>query len=590
MHYHLYVISLLLLMLSCSAGTVIEPLEEPVVPLDPAPTGVLALANRDITADGRIYYTANSLLTSPIPGGRGFHIKLNDGYKVYSAHLVDTDGNLVNANYLYPDTWTEATRGSWTSPWRDEYGSDLIPSQYGLRLVIKRADGSAISPDEDVIRSLTYLDDPNLKRLSRDIDGYDNVRKRIDDIAHLAWVPLADVRSPRTSTGTNYQNYYYTEGKTYLSVPYSENDEYSKYVGQHVSLYTFLTAIHNRRSVMYTEDISVSHPHSNYGYTYHGLNDKFCAAFYGTVCSGFTGYIAGFDNVCVSGAYADGNLQKQLGSANYKRVYPDDVQPLDFIWYSGHISIVSDVIADTTGECKYILWAEHTKPGTYITPYTPERFALRIEKTSARMYRWNGWNKATLSSTPWMNFPIDNITYNDDISTMYGDKPAVATSDIFYLNLNRGSGMTLLEVYNEKDNSAPLRTVDVSNRKVYKSDSFGGDWVAFDARTLELPAGKYKARLVGSGSASDWVRWELIDINMNISKSGSNVVVYYDCIGGTPYLARSERTDGIGAGVHSLTAAENAAGQASFSASSQATCVKLFVRGDYGVASRRVFF
>ena len=60
--------------------------------------------------------------------------------------------------------------------------------------------------------------------------------------------------------------------------------------------------------------------------------------------------------------------------------------------------------------------------------------------------------------------------------------------------------------------------------------------------------------------------------------------------GGVPYLLRAERTDGLSAGTHALTDAEVSAGHAAVPTSRNATCVKMFVRGEYGVATHRVFF
>lgn len=578
----------LLAVLSCreNAGGA-EPVPAPPVP---TPTQVLSLSNHDVDDNGRIVMSSHSLLTGVIHGGRGFHIKLHSGYRVYSVHLVDNNGNVIVPNYLYPDTWNAATRSDWKGDWRDEYGSDLIPRQFCVRLVIRHVNESAVSPTERIVESFVYLDDPEFTRLSARVDGYSAVKKRFTDLSQVQWVPLAKVAAAKYPQGVSFRNYYYTASKTYIGVPYSENNEYSRYIGQHVSLYTFLTAVHNRRSVLYTEDISSTHPMSGYGISYHGLGERYCAAFYGTVCCGLTGYVMGLDNVYGANAYADGTIERRLGSSDYVQVSPDDVQPLDLIWNSGHISIVTDVIVDRSGEKRFVIWGEQSKPGSYATPYTAQRFAERVSQVEARIFRWNGWGKSQTNATPWMDIPTDNIVYNEDISTMYGDKPTVAQDEVFYLNLNRGNGYPLLEIYPDNNAAAPVCTVDISDRKHYPSDAYGGDWVAFDVRPLGLAPGKYKARLANGLKASAWLRWEIIGIDMRVSLKGSSASVDFECDGGVPYLLRAERTDGLSAGTHALTDAEVSAGHAAVPTSRNATCVKMFVRGEYGVATHRVFF
>ena len=580
------IVALSLSLASCSTDSADEPVASPSA--IPSSTSVMELTNHEITDSWQIVESETSLLTEPIKGGRGFHMKLNDGYRVYSAHLVDANGNLVCPNYLYPDTWNAATRCDWTDERRSEYGSDMIPASLAVRLVIKRADGGAISPVDKVIKSFIYLDHSGLIRLSAQTEGYAAVKKRLDALTQLMWTPLAHVQAARSTVGANHQEYYFQAGKTYLGPPYSENDEYSKYVGQHVSLYTFLTALHNRRSVMYTEDISITHPRSAYGIAYHGLNDTYCAAYYGSVCSGLTGYVMGLDNVYLSTLYSDGTLARRLGMDNYIEVSPDDVKPLDLIWNKGHISMVSDVIVDKHGTRFFIVWAEQSKPGSYLTPYTPERFAARINQVGARIFRWNGWTKPTYASTPWMDEDIDNIVYNEHISTMYGDKPSVTLGDTFFLNLNRGVGYTTLEVFDQNDDAMPLRIIDISDSRSYPADGFGGDWVAFDANALGLPAGKYKARLVSDWQVSDWVCWEWIGINMHLVASGSSITVTFDCRGGEPYVLRGERADGISTGTHIISKTDLSRGRATVSIG-RGSCVKLYVRGDYGVSIKRVF-
>ena len=66
---------------------------------------------------------------------------------------------------------------------------------------------------------------------------------------------------------------FYDSDVTVTGAPYSSVKEINTYLFQDVSYHTFMSAVHNPMSVLYTEIISLS--------TYHGTN---CATYYGAVC------------------------------------------------------------------------------------------------------------------------------------------------------------------------------------------------------------------------------------------------------------------------------------------------------------------
>lgn len=94
---------------------------------------------------------------------------------------------------------------------------------------------------------------------------YKYAQDRIKQLAWVRWIPQENM----ISTGANKDPYFFKKGRMRFGIPYSEASEYTKYVGQNVTPYTFLTAVHNKRSVMYTERIGSS-PTSKYGISYHG--------------------------------------------------------------------------------------------------------------------------------------------------------------------------------------------------------------------------------------------------------------------------------------------------------------------------------
>jgi len=76
----------------------------------------------------------------------------------------------------------------------------------------------------------------------------------------VAFTPMDSIRANPSKK--------YQPGKEYKGLLYSSVKEIDTYVGTDVSLHTFMTALHNPRSVLYTENVSRK--------PYHGIN---CGAY-----------------------------------------------------------------------------------------------------------------------------------------------------------------------------------------------------------------------------------------------------------------------------------------------------------------------
>ena len=104
--------------------------------------------------------------------------------------------------------------------------------------------------------------------------GARNAIKKAYQMTDLCFTPLDSFVANPSKT-------YYRGGK-YRGLVYSSVKETHTFVGMDVSFHTFMTALHNPRSVIYTENVSKP--------PYHGSN---CGAYYGTVCSGLITYALG---------------------------------------------------------------------------------------------------------------------------------------------------------------------------------------------------------------------------------------------------------------------------------------------------------
>ena len=88
-------------------------------------------------------------------------------------------------------------------------------------------------------------------------------------LSRVEWTPVAE-GMPMRGKG------YFKKGVAYTGVPYSSVKSLGRYIGFDIFLKTFLAAVENPRSVLYTEDLSGKV--SNAG------------GYYGAVCSSYTSY------------------------------------------------------------------------------------------------------------------------------------------------------------------------------------------------------------------------------------------------------------------------------------------------------------
>src|SRR5690349_14342584 len=88
--------------------------------------------------------------------------------------------------------------------------------------------------------------------------------ERARALSQLQWTPVADTMPSRRGG-------YFEKGKQYTGAPYSSVRSVGRYIGFDISVPTFLAAVENPHSVLYTENLTGKVPNA--------------ALYYGTVCS-----------------------------------------------------------------------------------------------------------------------------------------------------------------------------------------------------------------------------------------------------------------------------------------------------------------
>lgn len=549
-----------------------------------------ALTSGKLNSSGNV--VAGEYLTTETIFG-SFFIKFADGWKMYEAHLYDRAGNMVSYQHIHPDVYHQTARGN-----RTFMSTDNMVPDYGMRITLCKSDGSAVEDGAQPITNFVLLSDSGLHRwIPSDLPKYDTALRRVDYLEHLRWIPLAKVPNgypdSSSASATNTANEYFDiAGRVAVGPPYSDVAETRKYVPNNVSLRTFMTAVKNKRSLLYTEELHKNT--SKYGMTYKQGHRR---AYYGEVCCGLTAWVMGMDTMYLSGDYGSNNVPG-LSSVTYNSV--NDLRPLDLISQDGHISIISDIWKDEFGNVKYIAWAEMSTPYPYRGLLTPEQFNARLTSISGTVHRWTGWeNLKEPEDSEYSQYFLGQTRkepeWSGDIMCFAGDYAAFAEGDIIHLNARRNSTYTGVELYK---NDVLLQTIDITG---LSADSIvtpnTEDWVDVNLTSLNLAYGKYKARLTDGTNTTDYTYFEVIDITFTATKvSSSSISITVGSNEGTPITVEKVRDNGFtnapSSQIHAITAEEVTSGTFTLSWSYNSTYkyLLMLVKGDYGIVSKMISF
>ena len=545
-----------------------------------------------IDSNGEPVANSAYLTTETIFGD--FSLVLAEGWRVYEGHLYDRSGRMVSYQHIHPDVSHTGARGVWSAR-KFMATANAVPG-YGMRLTLCKSDQSAITDGEQPVENFVLLSDSALHRwVPNDLPNYAVALRRIDYIQNLRWVPLAKVPDgyPASGQTTNLANtHFFHAGRLAIGVPYSDVAETRTYVPNNVSLRTYMTAIANKRSLIYTEELATNT--SKYGKTYKTGNRR---AYYGAVCDSFVAWVMGMDTLFITGQYGADNVPG-LSPVTYNSV--DDLRPLDLIWNDGHISVISDIYKDEFGVVKYIVWAEMSTPYIYRTPYTPEQFNERMIAKSAAIKRWDGWeNLQEPESSEYSQYLLGQTMkmpeWSGDIMCFAGDYAAFVEGDTIYLNARRNSTYTGVELYKD---DVLLQTIDITG---LSADTIvtpnNEDWVAVNLTSLNLTYGKYKARLTDGTNTTDYTYFEIVDVTFSATYvSSSSISVTVGSNSGVPVAIGKVKENGFPSSpsgqFHAITAEEVSAGTFTLGWSYNSTYkyLVLLVRADYGTVHKMISF
>ena len=275
-----------------------------------------------------------------------------------------------------------------------------------------------------------------------------------------------------------------------IGLPYSSARSNDKMINLNVSVYTFLTAIRNPRSVLYTRRIGSD-------------NAK---TFYGTVCSVFTDYSQGIP----------WNLPtKFLRSERFSRAYSKkqigEMTVGDVFINSTHIILVTDLYRDAAGTVKAVEFSEAKAPVVRTTTLNYAGFKGKMEAGSYQCFSYRGVSQIKYRSLPFLavkegesaepiDYPDIMCEFGDKAVLMGGGSSAADFEREVTINVLDREGYYAIQVY--RDGVHPI-DYDRSDRdyELLETRSTVTDFVMGDPENGLIP-GAYKIVMRGVDKTS----------------------------------------------------------------------------------------
>jgi hypothetical protein len=201
--------------------------------------------------------------------------------------------------------------------------------------------------------------------------------------SQVKWTPVTD-------TMPNRRGGFFETGKEYTGVPYSSVRSEGRYIGFDIGLRTFLAAVENPLSVLYTENLTGKVANA--------------AAYYGSVCSAYTSYALQCGIWEVSRRYgpgiSEGIVLVEPQSAQAAQVGDVIYTPHATETSGSHVEMVTAVTRDPQGRVTSVRVDESRPPTTQSTDRSAENFDQHLATRNKQLFRvtdhdaWRGTNRA----------------------------------------------------------------------------------------------------------------------------------------------------------------------------------------------------
>lgn len=319
--------------------------------------------------------------------------------------------------------------------------------------------------------------------------GAENVIKRARQLANIRWTPIKPLPNALRSKGPEKKEYYYGYFSAWhpqTGLPYSSCRTVEKYIGWNISLETYLSALRNPNSVLYSRELK----------TAPGTKAN---TYYGIVCSMYVSYALQLPYRVVCKDWP-----------NLPEVHPVDIDPLENLRLcdivlepKSHIAIITDIRRDADGKIYDIEVSESTLPLVVSNRFTPEEFQRFWIDDGYSIWRYDLVDNVTYTPDPFIPVPGDPEiappTINQDILPDFGNKANYRIGDEPVELSVLTEGWEYIEV---TDPCGNITSYPVEEKLVLHP---------------EIP-GIYSARVRRGEEYSDKTEWCMVNIDLTFEK------------------------------------------------------------------------
>lgn len=248
--------------------------------------------------------------------------------------------------------------------------------------------------------------------------GVENALKRARQMLDITWVPVERFPSgtsssepagtPRVRRDFNLEAWRPQKGMAYSSVRREE-----KYLGYNVSLETFMTALYNPKSVLYTR-------------SYHGDPEIWnILSYYGIVCSCFGSYVCGFPYRTSGGAIIADPDVVEVDTTQLENLELCDLV-IRHDKQGNHVAVITDIQRDVDGKVHFVTVSESVLPLCTTNDYTAELFRKCWLDKNYHVYRYAGVHNQTYEPSPYVHVEgdpqLEIPPVNTAFMSIFGDK------------------------------------------------------------------------------------------------------------------------------------------------------------------------
>ena len=387
-----------------------------------------------------------------------------------------------------------------------------------------------------------YLPDKNALR---DVPGHPGVWAALANIAQMAEIRF----TPKAAIPQTVETI--PAGEEFTGIPYSSSRVENLFVPNFVSFATFMSAVQNPNSYLYTEDLSAQG----------NVNGK---TWYGAVCSTAVGYALGLVPNYPTAQWTEIPGMEVLEYQTFNAL-----MLCDTIVGDGHVVMVTEIWRTARGKISAVQITEAAGRKVQRSIYAPEKLAEKYPLDTYTLCRYSPLYLAEHEQSPYVAVEDETpqtVTY-PPLLPRRGDKCNILAGADVVLDVLDAGAYTGINLYKD---GALLRTESVA-----------------DSVTLTgLAYGTYAAALTDGTAESDACHWIVVDADSTAAPVGSGgaAQVTFGASNATPvFVSWAKASDNGTDHCDLLTAEQIAAGRATVAHEAGRFRLRVAFKTAYGI-------